>query len=327
MDNKKISVKANDIAAFVGLKNVATGTTLTSKNFPVVLEKITISEPVVFACIEAGDDTEQKKLSVAINKMTLEDPSLRLKIDEETGQTIIGGSGELHLEVMVDRLKTEHGVTVRLGKPEVAFRETITTEVEAEGKHIKQTGGKGHHGHVWFRFKPLPTGSGIVFKNELKGGVIPPQFIASIEAGVKSGADKGVLQGYPLTDFEAVLFDGSTHRVDSADLDFKMAAEACVRSGMLKANPVLLEPIMKVDLVCPEDYFGDVLGIVSSLKGIVVGTADSYGDKQVNAEMPLQNLFGFTKNLRSQTQGRASSGMEFLKYAKVSLTAKMKTKI
>ena len=323
----KQGVFSGDIAAFVGMKNVSTGTTVTSKNFPVILENITIAEPVVFASVEAGDDTEQKKLSVALNKMILEDPSLRLRMDEETGQTIIGGSGELHLEIMVDRLKAEHGVTVKLGKPEVAFRETITSEIEAEGKYIKQTGGKGHHGHVWFRFKPLPMGSGIVFKNELKGGVIPQQFISSIEAGVKSGAERGVLEGYPLTDFEAILFDGTTHRVDSSDLDFKMAAEVAIRTGMVKANPVLLEPIMKVDIGCPEEYFGTVLGIVSSLKGSVVNTADSYGDKLVEAEMPLQNLFGFTKHLRSQTQALASGGMEFLKYAKVLSVPKPKVKM
>ena len=322
----KQCVFSGDIAAFVGLKNVATGVTLTAKNFPVVLERISIAEPVVFASIEAGDDTEQKKLSVALNKMTLEDPSLSLKVDKETGQTIVGGRGELHLEVMCDRLKTEHGVTVRLGKPEVAFRETITQEIEAEGKYVKQTGGKGHHGHVWFRFKPLPIGSGIVFKNELKGGVIPHQFISSIEAGIKAGAERGIVDGYPLTDFEAILFDGSTHRVDSADLDFKMAAEIAVRQ-MVKASPVLLEPIMKLNLESPEEYFGTVLSIVSSLKGTINSTTDSHGAKQVNAEVPLQNLFGFTKTLRSQTQGKAFSGMEFSRYEKVSGNSKLKLKM
>ena len=227
---------------------------------------------------------------------------------------------------MCDRLKTEHAVNVRLGKPEVAFRETITQEIEVEGKYIKQTGGKGHHGHVCFRFKPLPIGSGIVFKNELKGGVIPGQFVSSIEAGIKSGAERGVIDGYPLTDFEAVLFDGSTHRVDSADLDFKMASELAVRQ-MVNACPVLLEPVMKLSLESPEEYFGTVLNIVSSLKGTINSTQDSHGAKQIKAEVSLQNLFGFTKTLRSQTQGKAFGSMEFSRYEKVLVNSKLKAKM
>ena len=301
--------------------------TLTVKSFPIILESISAAEPVVFASMEASNDTEQKKLSNAINKMIVEDPSLHIRVDAETGQTIIGGSGELHLEVMVSRLASEHGVNVRLGKPEVAFRETITQEIEAEGRYIKQTGGKGHHGHVWMRFTPLPTGSGIVFKNELKGGVIPQQFVSSIKAGVRSGAEKGVLDGYPVTDFEATVFDGSTHGVDSADLDFKMAAELAVKVGLLKASPVLLEPMMKVDIECPEDYFGTIIGIVSSLKGIINNTSYSHGNKVVEANIVLQNLFGFTASLRSQTQARASSTMEFSKYVKVLESPKVKLKM
>lgn len=314
--NPKEGVFAGDIAAFIGLDNVVTGTTLTSKNFPVVLESISIPEPVVFASVEAGNDTEQKKLSVALNKVTLEDPSISLRVNEETGQTIVGGRGELHLEVMVDRLKTEHGVNVVLGKPQVAFREAITTAVEIEGKYIKQTGGKGHHGHVWLRFKPLEAGSGIVFKNELKGGVVPLQYLGAVEQGIKNAANKGVLDGYPLTDFEATIFDGSTHRVDSAELDFKLAAEEAVKKLVI-ANPILLEPIMNVEVTCPEENLGTVIGLISSLKGNIQATEDERGDKIVKAEIPLQNLFGFTGTLRSHTQGRASSSMEFSKYAKV----------
>lgn len=320
------SVFAGDIAAIVGLNNVLTGTTLTDKIFPVVLENITVAEPVVFACLEATNEIEQKKLSTAINKMIVQDPSLSIKVDSQTGQTIVGGRGELHLDVMVSILEREYGVKVRLGKPEVAFKETITKSVELEGKYIKQTGGKGHHGHVWLRFKPLEPGSGIVFKNELKGGVIPQQFVPSIEAGVRSGAEKGILQGYPLTDFEATVFDGSTHRVDSSDLDFKMAAENAIKEGLMKAQPVLLEPLMKVDIECPEDYFGTIIGIVASLKGSITGSSDAHGNKLVQANIALQNLFGFTANLRSQTQGRASGSMEFLKYVKVTDNPKIKFK-
>lgn len=317
-------VFAGDIAAFIGLENVITGTTLTDKSFPIVLESITVPEPVVFAAIEAASDTEQKKLSVALNKVTLEDPSISLKVDVETGQTIVGGRGELHLEVMVDRLKTEHDVNVTLGKPQVAFRETITTSVEIEGKYIKQTGGKGHHGHVWIRFIPLELGSGIVFKNELKGGVVPVQYLSAVESGIKSAAEKGVLQGYPLTDFEATIFDGSTHRVDSAELDFKLAAEEAVKKLSQLGNPILLEPVMKVEVVCPEENLGTVIGLISSLKGSITATEDDRGDKVVKAEVPLQNLFGFTTNLRSKTQGRAISSIEFAKYANMSSINKVK---
>lgn len=246
----------------------------------------------------------------------LEDPSISLRMDETTEQTIVGGRGELHLEVMVDRLKTEHGISIKLGKPEVAFRETITQTVEIEGKYIKQSGGKGHHGHVWIRFKPLEMGSGIVIKNELKGGVIPVGFVPAIEDGIKFGAEKGILEGYPLTDFEATIFDGSTHRVDSAEIDFRLAAEEAIKKLASFGKPVLLEPLMKVEVNTPEDYFGTVIGLISSLKGQITDTEDVRGDKIVKSEIPLQNLFGFTNTLRSNTQGRASSNMEFSRYVK-----------
>lgn len=307
---------AGDIAAIIGLDSVITGTTLTDKSFAVILESISVPEPVVFAAIEAATDTEQKKLSAALNKVVLEDPSISLRMDENTGQTIVGGRGELHLEVMVDRLKTEHGISIRLGKPEVAFRETITQAVEVEGKYIKQSGGKGHHGHVWIRFKPLELGSGIVIKNELKGGVIPAGFIPAIENGIKSGAQKGILDGYPLSDFEATIFDGSTHRVDSAEMDFRLAAEDAIKKLSSLGKPVLLEPLMKVEVNTPEENFGTVIGLISSLKGQITDTEDVRGDKVVKSEIPLQNLFGFTNTLRSNTQGRASSNMEFSRYVK-----------
>lgn len=321
------SVFAGDIAAFIGLDNIVTGTTLTDKSFPVILESITIAAPVVFAAIETDLDTEQKKLSVALNKVTLQDPSITLKVDSETGQTIVGGRGELHLEVMVEMLKTEHGVNVKLGKPEVAFREAITNTVEIEGKYIKQTGGKGHHGHVWIRFKPLPLGSGIIFKNELKGGVVPVQYLSAVEQGINNAANKGILDGYPLTDFEATIFDGSTHRVDSAELDFKLAAEDAVKKLAYMGNPILLEPIMKLEVTCPEENLGTVIGIVSSLNGTINSMEDIRGGKIVQAEVPLQNLFGFTNTLRSNTQARANSSMEFSRYAKITGKPKLKVKM
>lgn len=310
-------VGTGDIAAIIGLKNVATGTTLTAKSFPVVLENIVISEPVVFASLEASDDTEQKKLSVALNKMILEDPSLKLTFNEDTGQTIIGGSGELHLEVLVDMLKTQHGVNIKLGQPQVAFRETLTKPIEVEGKYIKQTGGKGHHGHIWVRFNPAPLGTGIIFKNELKGGVIPQNFVPAIEAGIRSASLKGTSRGNPVSDFEVTLFDGSTHRVDSSELDFKLAAEEAVKIAMQLGQPVLLEPVMKVEVVAPEESFGTVIGLLASLKGIINETKDENHSKVILSEVPLQNLFGFTTTLRGQTQGRARSSMEFARYSKV----------
>lgn len=310
------TIFAGDIAAIIGLKNVSTGTTLTDKSLPIILESITIAEPVVFASIEASNDVEQKKLSVALNKMMLEDPSLKMKFDDETAQTIIGGRGELHLEVMVDRLKTEYFVDIKLGNPQVAFKETITQSVDVEGKYIKQTGGKGHHGHVWIRFSPLPLGSGINFKNEIKGGVIPQQFVPAIENGVKSGAEKHSASGYPLTDFEVTIFDGSIHRVDSSELDFKLAAEDAVKKAVQLCSPVVLEPIMNVEVTCPEENFGTVIGLISSLKGSITNTEDKLQGKVISSEIPLQNLFGFTSILRSQTQGRAVSSMEFSRYAK-----------
>jgi elongation factor G len=311
------TVFSGDIVAIIGLKGIATGTTLTAKNFPIILENIIVAEPVVFASIETANDTEQKKLSVALNKIILEDPSLKIKFDEETGQSIIGGRGELHLEVMVDMLKTQHGVEIKLGNPQVAFRETLKNEVEIEGKYIKQTGGKGHHGHLWAKFKPLPLGTGIIFKNELKGGVIPQQFMSAIEQGINNGAEKGSVNGYPVTDFEVIIFDGSTHRVDSAELDFKLAAEDAMKKAMNVSGVITLEPIMKLEVTCPEENFGTVIGLISSLKGTINNTTDSFNSKIVLAEVPLQNLFGFTSSLRSQTQGRATSSMEFSRYAKI----------
>lgn len=331
------AVFAGDIAAVVGLKNVITGDTIATRKLPVLLESIDIPEPVVFASIESKTNDDLKKISTALNRMILTDPSLQLRVDEQTGQSIIGGRGELHLEVMAERLKTEYDVNIILGRPQVAFREAINPDtlpdghgqyIEAEGKYIKQTGGKGHHGHVWMRFKPLPAGSGIVFKDEIKGGVIPQQFVPAIEQGVRQAAQKGFLAGYPLVDFEATVFDGSTHRVDSAEMDFRLAGEEAMKVAMQKVKPLLLEPVMNVEINTPEEYFGTILGMVSSLKGTIVATSEKMDGKIIEAQVPLQNLFGFTGTLRSNTQGRAISIMEFSRY-EVALTqpqtsAKMK---
>lgn len=328
MQNNVEKMSAGDIVAIVGLKDVITGDTISEANYPILLESIDMPEPVVFATVEAKTEQDQKKLSVALNKMCLEDPSLELKTDEQTGQTIIGGRGELHLEVMVERLLTEHKVNVSLGKPQVAFKESFTNAIEVEGKYIKQTGGRGHHGHVWLRIKPLELGSGIVFKNELKGGVIPAQFIPAIEQGVKISAQKGGMSAYPIVDFEVTIFEGSTHRVDSAELDFKLAAENAMDKA-IENNTFILEPIMKVKLDLPEENLGTVIGLVSSLKGQIQETEDKNGTKEVSSVIPLSNLFGFTNTLRSLTQGMASASMEFSHYAKalIQVVPKAKSKM
>lgn len=315
MQSNVEKMSAGDIVAIIGLKDVITGDTISENNFPILLESIDLPEPVVFATVEAKTEQDQKRLSIALNKMCLEDPSLQLKTDEQTGQTIIGGRGELHLEVMVDRLLVEHKVNVSLGKPQVAFRESFINAMEVEGKYIKQTGGRGHHGHVWLKIKPLELGSGIVFKNELKGGVIPAQFVPAIEQGIKASAKKGGMNEYPLVDFEVILFEGSTHRVDSAELDYKLAAEDAMDRA-IRNNTFILEPIMKVELDLPEENLGTVIGLVSSLKGQIQNTEDKHGAKVVSSTIALANLFGFTNTLRSLTQGRASASMEFSHYDK-----------
>lgn len=315
--SEKTHVYPGDIAAIIGLKGVVTGDTIATKKMPIVLESISISPPVVFASLMTKTDDDLKRISSALYKMALEDPSLSLKVDEETGQTIVGGRGELHLEIMTERLLTEHKIEVSLGKPEVAFRETLNKNVqliEVEGKYIRQSGGKGHHGHVCMRFKPLEPGSGIIFSNEIKGGVIPQQFIPAVEKGIRKAAEKGFLLGYPLVDFEAILFFGSTHRVDSAELDFELAAEDAMAKAMMKSKLVLLEPVMNVEVIMPEEYFGTVLGLLSSLSGAITSTDELLGDKIIHCDVPLQKLFGFTSILRSNTQGRAISSMEFSRY-------------
>lgn len=326
IQNNVDKMSVGDIVAIVGLKDVITGDTISQPNYPILLESIDLPEPVVFATVEAKTEQDQKRLSIALNKMCLEDPSLQLKTDEQTGQSIIGGRGELHLEVMVDRLLTEHKVNVTLGKPQVAFRESFTNAIEVEGKYIKQTGGRGHHGHVWLRIKPLELGSGIVFKNELKGGVIPAQFIPAIEQGVKASAQKGGMAAFALVDFEVTVFEGSTHRVDSAELDFKLAAEDAMEKA-IKNNTFVLEPIMKVELDLPEENLGTVIGLVSSLKGQIQNTEDNNGSKVITATIALANLFGFTNTLRSLTQGRASASMEFSHYDKALIQTNFKLKL
>ncbi len=311
------SLSAGEIGAVIGLKNSVTGDTLCSPERPIELERIDFAEPVISISIEPKTKADQEKLGMALNKLAKEDPTFRVTTNQETGQTLISGMGELHLEILVDRLKREHKVEAVVGKPRVAYRETITKEVEQEGKYIKQSGGRGQYGHVFLRLKPLERGSGNQFVNKIVGGAIPKEFIPGVEKGVKEALNKGVIAGYPLVDVEVILFDGSYHEVDSSEIAFKMAANEAIREGVKKANPVLLEPIMKVEVVTPEEYLGDVMGNLSSKRGRVEGTEDRGNVKVIKALVPLAEMFGYTTELRSMTSGRASFSMMFSHYEEV----------
>lgn len=306
-----------DIIAIIGMKNTTTGDTLCDEKSPLILEKITFAEPVVSSAIEPKTKADQEKMGVALGKLLREDPTFRVETNEETGQTIISGMGELHLEIMVDRMKREYGVDATVGKPMVAYRETIKETVEQEGRYIKQSGGRGQYGHCYLRLEPLEPGEGFVFENEVKGGSIPREYIPSIEKGVKKALESGVVAGYPVVDIKVIVYDGSYHEVDSSEAAFQVAGSMAFKQGMKKAAPVLLEPIMKVEVVTPEDYAGDVTGAISSKRGQIQGM-DSRGNAQViKALVPLSEMFGWTTNLRSMTSGRASSTMEFSHYAEV----------
>ncbi len=310
-------VYAGDIVAAIGLKSVSTGDTLSDLKDPVVLEEMDFPEPVISVAIEPKSNSDQDKLSVALTKLAEEDPTFKIRTDEETGQTIISGMGELHLEIIVDRLVREFKVDASIGEPEVAYRETITTVAEVEGKHIKQTGGHGQYGHVVMKFEPLDPGAGIVFENKVVGGHIPKEYIPAIEAGIKEAADTGVLAGYPVIDFKAILLDGSYHEVDSSELAFKIAAMNAFRDGIKKAKPILLEPIMAVEVVTPEEYLGEIIKDLSSRRGKVLGFEDRQHGKIVIAECPLKEMFGYATQLRSHSQGRANFSMKFSHYSEV----------
>ena len=312
-------VDAGDIAAIVGLKGTTTGNTLCDPAHPIVLESITFPEPPVSIAIEPKTKADQEKMGIALQRLAEEDPTFRIKVDHETGQTIISGMGELHLEIIVDRMKREFAVEANVGAPQVAYRETIRKDaVESEGKFIRQSGGRGQYGHVWLRLSQNEAGKGFEFINSIKGGSVPSEFIPAVKAGIEEAMANGVIAGYPVVDIKAELYDGSYHDVDSSEMAFKIAASLSLQEGVKKASPVLLEPIMKVVVITPEDFMGDVIGDLNSKRGRVESMGDlSPGIKEITAYVPLGEMFGYTTNLRSSTQGRASSSMELDHYADV----------
>jgi elongation factor G len=317
-------VRAGDICAVIGLKDVSTGETLCDRDKAIILEKMTFPEPVISVAVEPKTKTDQEKMSTALGRLAQEDPSFRVNSDEESGQTIISGMGELHLDVIVDRMKREFDVEANIGKPQVAYRETIKQMVESEGKFVRQSGGKGQYGHVWIKIEPLVHEETeeedkdiYEFVNSIVGGTIPREFIPAVDKGVKEQMEAGVIAGYPLIDVKVTLYDGSFHDVDSSEIAFKVAASQALKDGAMRAKPVLLEPIMKLEVVTPEEYMGDVVGDLNRRRGIVQGMNDIPSGKALNGEVPLAEMFGYATDLRSATQGRATFTMEPLKYAEV----------
>jgi len=308
-------VRAGDIAAAVGLKDITTGDTLCALDKKITLERMDFPEPVISVAIEPKTVADQEKMGVALSKLAQEDPSFRVHTDEESGQTIISGMGELHLDIIVDRLKREFTVGANVGAPQVAYRETISTTVEQEGKFVRQSGGRGQYGHVWLRIEPQERGAGYKFVNEIAGGVVPREYIPAVDRGIQEQMGSGSLGGFPVVDVKVTLFDGSYHDVDSNEVAFKIAGSMGFRQGTLNANPVLLEPIMKVEVVTPEDNMGDVMGDLNRRRGIVHGMDETPSGRIVRAEVPLSEMFGYATDLRSATQGRATYSMEFAKYS------------
>jgi elongation factor G len=310
-------VRAGDIAAAVGLKDVITGDTLCDLEKVITLEKMNIPIPVIQVAVEPRTQADQEKMGMALQRLAKEDPSFRVSTDEESGQTLIAGMGELHLEIIVDRMKREFKVEANVGKPQVAYRETIRGTVESEGKHVKQSGGRGQYGHVWLKIEPNDTGKGVEFKNGIIGGTVPREFIPAVEKGVKEAAETGVMAGYPVVDVKVTLFDGSYHDVDSDEISFRMAAIFGFKDGFRRAKPVILEPIMKVEVVTPEDYMGDVIGDLNRRRGQIMSMEDTPAGKTVTAEVPLSEMFQYATTVRSMSQGRATFTMEFAKYMEV----------
>ena len=310
-------IKAGDIAAAVGLKQVSTGDTLCDSDHPIVLERIQIPDPVISIAVEPKTKADQEKMALALAKLTNEDPSFQVSTDHETAQTVIHGMGELHLDIMVDRLKREFSVEANVGKPQVAYRETIRGSVDQEQKYVRQSGGRGQYGHVYIKIEPIDQGGGFEFVNKIVGGVIPKEYIPAVEKGIKEQMQNGVIAGYPLEDIKVTLYDGSYHDVDSSEMAFKIAGSMALKAGAVKANPVLLEPVMKVEVVTPEDYMGDVVGDLNRRRGVILGMDEGPNGKEVTAEVPLSEMFGYTTDLRSMSQGRAASTMEFNKYCEV----------
>jgi elongation factor G len=310
-------ITAGNIGAIVGLKDTVTGQTLCDPDHPIILEKIIFPEPVISLAIEPKSKADQEKMGEALRKLAEEDPTFSVKGDEETGQTIIRGMGELHLDIIVDRMKREFKVEANVGKPQVAYRETILGEAEAEGKYIKQSGGRGQYGHCWLKVKPNTEGTGFIFTDEVKGGAIPREFIPAIEKGIEEALTRGILAGYPLVNIEATVFDGSFHDVDSSEIAFKMAGSMAFQEAARKAKLILLEPIMKIEITTPESFMGDVIGDLNSRRGQVIEMTDRGTAKIIRGTVPLAEMFGYVTSLRSLSQGRASSSMEFLKYDQV----------
>jgi elongation factor G len=307
-------VRAGDIAAAVGLKDVTTGDTLCSEKAIITLERMEFPEPVISVAVEPKTKSDQEKMGIALQKLAQEDPSFRVRTDEESGQTIISGMGELHLEIIVDRMRREFKVEANVGAPQVAYRETIRKSVEQEGRFVRQTGGRGQFGHVWLRIEPREPGEGYQFHNGIVGGVVPREYIPAVDKGIQEALGNGIIAGYPVVDVKVTLFDGSYHDVDSNEMAFKIAGSMAFKEGARKASPVLLEPIMKVEVVTPEDYMGDVVGDLNRRRGVIQGMDDSPSGKVIRCEVPLAEMFGYATDLRSATQGRATYSMEFSKY-------------
>ena len=309
-------VRAGDIAAAIGLKDVTTGDTLCDPNHVITLERMEFPEPVISIAVEPKSQADQEKMGIALGKLAAEDPSFKVKTDDETGQTIISGMGELHLDIIVDRMKREFKVECNVGNPQVAYRETLRKSVEVEGKFVRQSGGRGQFGHVWLRIEPQEEGAGYEFENEIVGGVVPKEFIPAVDKGIQEQMRSGVLAGYPVLDVKVTLFDGSYHDVDSSEMAFKIAGSMGFKKGAAEANPVLLEPTMKVEVTTPEDWMGDVVGDLNRRRGMIEGMEDGVaGVKIIRAKVPLSEMFGYATDLRSQTQGRASYSMEFFNYS------------
>jgi len=308
---------AGDIAATVGLKATSTGHTLCDEAHPIVLEKIAFPEPVISIRIEPKTKADQEKMSLSLRRLAEEDPTFKVKGDLETGETIISGMGELHLEIIVDRMKREFKVEGNVGKPQVAYKETIKEEAEAEGKYIRQSGGRGQYGHVWLKVKPRERGQGFEFVDAIKGGIIPKEFIPAVEKGVKEAMEKGIIAGYPMVDMEVTLYDGSFHEVDSSEIAFKIAGSAALQGASKRAKPILLEPIMRLEVICPQEFFGDTVGDLSARRGKIEETKDRLNLKIIDAKVPLAEMFGYATALRSLTEGRGTFTMEFDHYEEV----------
>ncbi len=317
-DRNEISeVRAGDIAAAIGLKHATTGDTLCDINNQITLERMDFPDPVIHVAVEPRSKADQEKMGIALGKLAAEDPSFSVRTDDESGQTIIGGMGELHLDILVERMRREFSVDANIGKPQVSYRETIRKSVEAEGKFVRQSGGRGQYGHVWVRIEPYDGEEGYEFVDEIVGGVVPREYISAVNKGIREQMTNGVLAGFPLMGVKATLYDGSYHDVDSSEVAFRVAGSMAMRDGALNADPVLLEPVMSVEVVTPEDYYGDVIGDLNRRRGVVQGMEDVHAGKAVRAEVPFSEMFGYATDLRSATQGRATFSMEFLKYKEV----------